>query len=278
MTRLRPSILSSPKLPRHLSVRSRWIGAALALSVLLHVGAIVLLTVAHRSGAPAPPPVQGAVELLMVEKKGSEASQGGPPPSPPQPEVKPDAEPKPQKAAPPPPPPAPAPLAQKGEEPAPTPLPPPPQPAKPAPPQPQPPAPQQAQTAEKAEPAPTVQPTPPAPQKAPVFDLSGTDSESNAEVMSGNILPASPDDRFRNRPPVYPIDAARRGEHGSVTLMIHVGADGTAAGAEVVESSGYPALDRAAMVAVQKWHFRPALRDAQPVPFDMPFRFVFQEN
>jgi protein TonB len=245
-----------------------------AASVLLHVTAIGLLTVMPR-GRPAPaPPAQGQVELLMVEQKGAEASQGGPPPARPQPQVKPEAQ---QKAVTETPPPAPAPVVAKGgDELVPAPAPPAKEPAKDLPPAPQPV--EKDETAEKAEAAPPVKPTPPAPKKALVFDLSGTDSESNAEVISGDVLPASPDDRFRNRPPPYPEDAARRGEHGSVTVMIHVGANGAASGVDVVESSGSASLDRAAVAAVRTWHFHPALKDSEPVPFDMPFRFDFRAD
>src|SRR6185437_18312 len=227
--------------------------------------------------------VQGAVELLMVEKQGAEASQAAPPPTPPpqaeaKPKAEPKAEPKPETPRPPPPSP-PAPVAKEGEVPAPTPVPPEPakpEPAKPEPPKP--PAPQQAETAEKAQPAPPVKPAPPSPQKALVFDFNGTDSPSNARATGSDILPASPDDRFRNRPPPYPMEAARRGEHGTVTLMIHVGANGLTSGIDLIESSGFASLDQAAIAAVWAWHFHPALRDSQPVPFDMPFRFDFQAD
>ncbi|HET6609802.1 MAG TPA: TonB family protein [Rhodopila sp.] len=283
MISLRPSVLSSGTPSALRSKRSIWIGLAVLVSVALHAGAIVLLTVAHRGPAPAPP-VQGAVELLMVEKQGAEASQAAPPPTPPpQAEAKakaePKAEPKPETPTPPPPPSPPAPVAKDGEVPAPTPVPPEPakpEPAKPEPPKP--PAPQQAETAEKAQPAPPVKPAPPSPQKALVFDFNGTDSPSNARATGSDILPASPDDRFRNRPPPYPMEAARRGEHGGVTLMIHVGADGLTSGVDVIESSGFASLDQAAIAAVWAWHFHPALRDSQPVPFDMPFRFEYQDK
>lgn len=271
MIRLRPSVLSSQQPARARSSRSRWIGVAVTASVLLHAAAIGLLTVMPRGRPAVPPPVQGQVELLMVEQKGAEAKQGGAPPTPPQPQVKPEAQQTPATAPPPP-----APDIAKGDEPAPAPAPPvkdPPKDQKPAP-QPV----EKAETAEKAEPAPPVKPAPPTPQRALTFDLSGTDSDSNAEVISGDVLPASPDDRFRNRPPPYPEDAARRGEHGSVTVLIHVGANGAAAGVDVTESSGSASLDRAAVAAVRTWHFHPAMKDAEPMPFDMPFRFDFRAN
>ena len=127
-------------------------------------------------------------------------------------------------------------------------------------------APQQPAPAETASPA------------GPVFDLDGTDSDTNAMVMSGRILPASPDNRFRNRPPTYPLDAAMRNESGDVRLVIHVAADGLAAGVEIVDSSGWTSLDQAAVAAVRKWRFHPALKDGQPVPFDMSFIFNFRAN
>ena len=119
-------------------------------------------------------------------------------------------------------------------------------------------------------------PTPPPAPKAPVFNLAGTDSESNAIVLGGHVLPAMPDDKFRNRPPLYPAAAARRGEHGTVVVMIHVSENGLATGVDVVQSSGVEILDQAAVTAVGKWHFRPAMRDGRTIRSDMPFRFVFE--
>jgi len=117
------------------------------------------------------------------------------------------------------------------------------------------------------------------PAAAPVFNFAGTDSDTTAMVMpSDGILPAMPDDRFRNRPPAYPSDAARRGETGAVLVIIHVAPNGYATGAEVAESSGSASLDKAAVAAVRKWRFRPAMKGGLAVPFDMPFRFVFSDN
>ncbi len=108
-----------------------------------------------------------------------------------------------------------------------------------------------------------------------MFNLEGTDSDSNAIAMGQRVLPASPDDRYRNRPPVYPYDAAVRGEHGTVDVMIHVSEAGAWTGADVTVTSGVASLDRAALDAVRKWHFRPAMKDGRTVPFDMPMRFIF---
>jgi protein TonB len=138
-----------------------------------------------------------------------------------------------------------------------------------------------AQTPPQAAPPddkPAVQQPPPQPkpQEVPVFDLAGTESESNAVALGSQILPASPDNRFRNRPPIYPLEAEVRGEHGTVDVVIHVSAGGVASSVDVVQSSGVNVLDQAAVDAVRKWRFRPALQEGRAVPFDMPFRFVFE--
>ncbi|MDR3530808.1 MAG: energy transducer TonB [Rhodopila sp.] len=210
----------------------------------------------------------GTVELLMVEKKGAEPSQAGQPhdgtpasPSPETPEVQKAQTPTSASKA------TSTPLvSENGEEPVPA------------------PAEQTPGTKAKeadARPAPKPAETKPGPSRspeAPVFNLEGTDSESNAVVLGGQVLPAMPDDRFRNRPPIYPAQAELHGEHGSVVVIIHVSENGFATGAEVVASSGVESLDQAAVAAVRKWHFHPAMKDGHTIPFDMPFRFIFEAN
>jgi protein TonB len=121
-------------------------------------------------------------------------------------------------------------------------------------------------------------PTPPAPQSADSklsFDFADAESDTNALVTGDLIVPASPDVKFHNRKPSYPNEAAFRGEQGAVVLLIHVSPDGLVTGVDVVRSSGFTALDRAAGDAVLTWHFLPSVKDGQPVPADVPMRFVF---
>ena len=134
----------------------------------------------------------------------------------------------------------------------------------------------------EAEATPLPPPVVPVPQSTEpaklIFNIGGTDSESSAIAMGDQITPASIDDRARNRPPVYPPDAARRGQKGAVLVLIHVSPDGLAFGADVLQSSGFLALDRAARDAVLVWRFVPAVKNGVPVPFDIPFRIVFDNN
>jgi len=262
------------------------------ISLGLHAAILAGLLVWFRHASPRveAQDAQGAVELVMVEQQGS-GNTVVPPRAPPAPPQMPEAV-----APPPPPPPPPAPAAPpqeesaKPEEPAPppAPLPPTPAPPEPAPPLPTPPVPPPPPLppAQPAAPSPRpVQPSAPKPRatppptqhaiEAPQINLGGNESETNAIASGGHVVPASVDAKFHNKEPVYPPEAARRAEQGAVILLIHVSPDGLAAGVDVMQSSGFALLDRAARDAVEGWHFLPAVRDGQPVPFDMKLRVSF---
>ena len=68
-------------------------------------------------------------------------------------------------------------------------------------------------------------------------------------------LPAS-----GNTPPEYPWPARVQGHQGRVVLSVWVSAAGEADRLAVLQSSGYPTLDRAAVQAVEGWRFQPARR------------------
>lgn len=250
------------------------------VSLLIHALAFGLFEVAGRRPVELPTK-QAQVELLMVERQGTRAASPAPQSAQrPRPAKSPPA--KPAATTPKPPPETPKPQVDKSSEPVPRPAPRPEQPpaVQPQPPPPDAPRPDAEASKETQgdKPADAARPAPPSKQKAPKIDFTGTGADSDADVLGGNVLPASPDDRYRNMPPPYPVAAAERGEHGTVTVMIHVDADGSAAGADVIELSGFPALDASAVEAVKKWHFHPALKDAKPVPFDFPFRFEFRQQ
>ncbi|QCW26743.1 energy transducer TonB [Lysobacter enzymogenes] len=69
----------------------------------------------------------------------------------------------------------------------------------------------------------------------------------------------------RNPQPQYPAAALRRGEGGTVVLRVNVGADGKADQVALARRSGSRDLDRAAMVAVRDWRFKPATRNGREV-------------
>jgi iron complex outermembrane recepter protein len=72
-------------------------------------------------------------------------------------------------------------------------------------------------------------------------------------------------------PALYPSGAT---ESATVVTLVTVSTEGKVLGAEVVESGGAP-FDAAALEAVKRWTFQPALRDGSPIParIRIPFRF-----
>lgn len=257
-----PNPASAPARSRTL-LRTWFVPVAVGLSLATHLAVLGLFVLLQRHpGAASKPDTPAEVELLMVEQQGGVASEKGDqaqPADPAKPALKvskaappkPPVEGKPAPAAPP----AAPPLSVAGgDEPAPA------EQAKP----------------EAAEPEQAEAPPAQTASKGLVIDLQGTDSDTGAIAFGDRILPASPDDRFRNRPPPYPDDAARRGEEGDVVVTVHVSANGLAEGAEVESSSGSASLDRAAVNALRKWRFHPAMKDGQPVPFDFTINISFR--
>ena len=222
------------------------------LSLGLHAAALggLLLWFYHTPPAKDAPDAQGSVELVMVEQQGSGATAA--PPVPPPPVTAPTPE-QPQ------PPPA---SNEPTEADKALPLPPPSPPPKQI---------EQANTQSPPVSTPPVQHT----VEAPEINVGGTNSETNALVIGDNVVPARVDSKFHNKEPNYPLEAVRRAQQGSVILLIHVSPDGLAQGVDVEQSSGFAALDDAARDAVEGWRFLPAVKDGQPVPFDMQLRVLF---
>lgn len=68
-----------------------------------------------------------------------------------------------------------------------------------------------------------------------------------------------------NPPPLYPESARRRRQQGTVVISASVSAQGLVTALRLRDSSGFPALDEAALAAVRHWRFAPATRGGAPV-------------
>jgi periplasmic protein TonB len=67
--------------------------------------------------------------------------------------------------------------------------------------------------------------------------------------------------------PPYPALARTQGHQGTVLLQLVVSAQGNVTSAAVVQSSGFPELDQAAVEWVQAhWRYNPAMQGGVPVP------------
>jgi protein TonB len=236
-------------------------------SALLHgaiVGLIVLSLLRHKVVLVEPPDLGARVELVIgnggdqpgtaaqpapeVPKTPQPAPKAEPPkPEPPKPEPPLPEPPKPQ----PPPPPLPPNDVPAVPQPAPPPPPPPetPQPEKPAPPM---------------QPPPPPPPAPPTPKPEPAIRLGSGFSPPPAEI-EGPLDTIQPGADMANTVPVYPVEAARRREHGAVVLELSVDETGAVTDVQILQSSGSNTLDTAARTQLAKWHYRPAIKDGHPV-------------
>ena len=64
--------------------------------------------------------------------------------------------------------------------------------------------------------------------------------------------------------PNYPVNAARNGDSGTVTLALLVGTDGRVTSSRIQKSSGSRELDRAAVNALSLCQFKPAMNNGVP--------------
>ena len=79
--------------------------------------------------------------------------------------------------------------------------------------------------------------------------------------------------------PYYPLGARLRGEEGAVTVRVWVKPSGRVSRSEVIRSSGFPALDEAAVDAARRARYvstRPGAWSAE-AETTMTFRFRLAE-
>jgi protein TonB len=122
----------------------------------------------------------------------------------------------------------------------------------------------------------------PAPSKiesalAPVAPSAAANTASKATADTAPFTEANFNANYGSNPkPKYPGIAASRGWEGTVRLLVKVSAEGDSEEVTVQHSSGYEALDEAAVEAVEKWKFIPAKRGQTPVPSSVvvPINFV----
>ncbi len=124
-----------------------------------------------------------------------------------------------------------------------------------------------------------ARPATPAPPRASPFAVrlgEGDVGLKLSEPPDAGLIEAQSDPG--NRGPKYPDIAWRQHQGGRVVIRMHIDPQGRVASAEVLESSGHPALDRAAREALAKWRFVPALRDGIAVPSfrDQATNFVLE--
>jgi len=80
---------------------------------------------------------------------------------------------------------------------------------------------------------------------------------------------------YRRLRPDYPTAAARLEQEAIVDVLVELDTEGEVKNIEVVRWAGYD-LNEAVAAAVRRMHFRPAMRDGQPVPIRVLLRYNFR--
>jgi TonB family protein len=83
--------------------------------------------------------------------------------------------------------------------------------------------------------------------------------------LGGNVKPPTPITKVQ---PAYPEKAKSEGVQGSVVLRAVIGIKGDLLSLRVVNSDVNPDLARAAVEAVNQWHYQPVLLNGKPVEVD----------
>jgi TonB family protein len=83
-------------------------------------------------------------------------------------------------------------------------------------------------------------------------------------------------DTSRPTPVVYPATSQRAGEEGTVVISVYVTDAGKPQRINIAKSSGYTALDTAAMETAMNWHYLPAMRGGSTTSDWGNFQIVYK--
>lgn len=85
---------------------------------------------------------------------------------------------------------------------------------------------------------------------------------------------------LNNPPPEYPRLSQRAGEEGKVLMKVLVSAEGRPESVDVISSSGFERLDKAAVNAVKQWRFEPARKGGKALSayVNVPLSFSLTQN
>ncbi len=111
-----------------------------------------------------------------------------------------------------------------------------------------------------------------------------SEKSDKADISKENFDPNSSSgvifehDSLNNEQPQYPKISKKRGDEGRVLLEVFVESDGSVARVELVKSSSYGLLDKAAIDAIKKWKFIPAKKFGQYISSSVLIPVTFKLN
>lgn len=89
---------------------------------------------------------------------------------------------------------------------------------------------------------------------------------TQAESVPAEVISTQPRFARAPAPPMYPAQAKRRQQQGTVWVEVRLNAQGRQLAVQVLRTSGVPSLDKAALAAVRKWQFLPEQHNGVGVP------------
>lgn len=90
-------------------------------------------------------------------------------------------------------------------------------------------------------------------------DVALDQPTQNVEASAAALQRKASAEKSRNRAPRYPAQARARRLQGTCEILCTIGTDGRVKSLSVDTSSGHELLDDAALDAVRRWRFKPAL-------------------
>lgn len=122
-----------------------------------------------------------------------------------------------------------------------------------------------------------VRKPPPTPPEITIQQVEEAPPEPQEVIPPPQIVPPRATPRHANTQPPYPSASRRANEEGRVVLLLLVDESGDVKDGKVQRSSGFPRLDRAALVhAKRRWRFAPANENGRAVAYWMPFAVDFR--
>ena len=116
----------------------------------------------------------------------------------------------------------------------------------------------------------------PLPETPPVVDEPVETTITPPDPTPTNAISDANLQVTRRVEPSYPPASRRAGEQGTAVFSVLVDPSGHPKDVKVQSSSGYDRLDQAAIEAIRRWSFNPAMRDSQKVEAWTSVRVKFQ--
>lgn len=109
--------------------------------------------------------------------------------------------------------------------------------------------------------------------------IDKNDAKKMIEALQSSVVPDSLPLMLNTQLPFkYPPELYARRVQGNVTLRIHIDSAGRIKpdSTTIAETSGYPALDSAAVTGARSLQFRPAIADGAPLAISVMFPVYFR--